>query len=136
MTQVVMATESGEEHGLINTLANSNPDIGFKHMSPENKAKAEKLKKEDQKMVKARYINHRGAHERLDKPYCRWAGEPIRMYHLIPGYTYELPYGMVKEINEPLHKPIKRSGLVDKEGTPLASDRTTTSIHELVPVSF
>lgn len=134
---VIMATETGEQHGLINTLANSvSAADAFKNMDPEWKSKAEKMKKDDSKMVKARYINHRGTHERLDKPYCRYAGDPIRVYHLIPGYTYELPLGFVNEINDPLHKPMKRSGLLNKEGQALPSDKVADKIHELVPVSF
>lgn len=130
-----MATESGEQHGLINTLANSSQEP-FKNMDPEWKGKAEKIKKEDSKMVKARYINHRGTHERLDKPYCRYAGDPIRVYHLIPGYTYDLPMGFINEVNEPLHKPMKRSGLLNQDGVPLPSDKVAGKLHELVPVSF
>lgn len=134
---VVMVTETGEQHGLINTLANSvSAADAFKNMDPEWKSKAEKMKKDDSRMVKARYINHRGMNERLDKPYCRYAGEPIRMYHLIPGYTYELPMGFIKEINEPLHQPMKRSGLLNKDGQALPSDKKGDSVHELVPVSF
>lgn len=134
---VLMVTETGEQHGLINTLANSvSAADAFKNMEPEWKSKAEKMKKEDNKMVKARYINHRGNNERLSKPYCRYAGDPIRVYHLIPGYTYELPMGFVNEINEPLHRPMKRSGLLNKEGVPLPSDKVDSKIHELVPVSF
>jgi hypothetical protein len=136
MTNVVMATATGEEHGLINTLANSCQDNGFKHMTPENKATAEKMKKNDAKIVKARYINHRGNHERLTKPYVRYAGDPIRIYHLIPGQVYDLPLGFVNEINEPLGRPMVRSGLVGKDGVPLAKDTPADRLHELVPVSF
>jgi hypothetical protein len=138
---VLMATASGEQHGLVNTLTNSSEFNDFKHMDPKTKAKCEKDRKEDARLVKARYINHRGAHERLDKPYCRWAGDPIKMYHLIPGYTYELPLGMVNEVNE--MRMMKRSGLVSQDdknvtpdGSPLAQDQNDNKIHELVPVSF
>jgi hypothetical protein len=126
--------KNGEQHGLINTLANSVKDDGFKHMEPEWKTKAEKLRKEEAKIVKARYINHRGNHERLTKPYCRWAGDPIRIYHLIPGEVYELPYGFVKEVNESdgLNRRSKEDGPKDGVGKIEGKDR----LHELVPVSF
>ena len=127
-------TESGEQHGLINTLANSVSDHGFKHFDPKWKKEAEKMKAEDHKMVKARYINKRGNHERLDKPYCRWAGDPIRIYHLIPGYTYDLPMGFVNEINS--KKNISRSDRVDESGKIATKDTVAEAIHELVPVSF
>lgn len=141
MAQVVMATATGEQHGLINTLTNSVPFDDFKNMTPEMKAKCQKEKKEDSRIVKARYINHRGGHERLSKPYCRWAGDPIQMYHLIPGRTYELPIGFINEVNA-VRMP-KRSGLVSvdgqdilKDGAPLDKDTAGEAIHELVPASF
>jgi hypothetical protein len=134
MTQLLV-TESGEQHGLINSVANSVEDNGFKHMKPEVKTKAEKLKKEEHRIVKARYINHRGDHERLTKPYCRWAGDPIDTYHLIPGHTYDLPMGLVNEINS---SPglAKRSDLLDSKGLPTIKDGKNEKLHELVPVGF
>src|SRR5574341_1517556 len=100
MTELLV-TESGEQHGLINTVANSVQDNGFKHMDAKTKTKAEKLRAEEKRIVKARYLNHRGNHERLTKPYCRWAGDPIQTYHLIPGHTYDLPMGFINEVNDP-----------------------------------
>lgn len=138
---VAMVTPAGELHGLINTLGNSVAFDDFKHMDPKTKAACEKEKKEDSKMVKAKYINARGKHERLQKPYCRWSGEPIRMYNLIPGYIYDLPLGMVKEVNG--KKTIKRSGLVSVDGQSLKSDQSPLDkdyeedgLHQLVPVDF
>lgn len=128
--------ENGEEHGLIKTVANSVQDNDFKYMDQKTKEKCKKQREEDKKMVKARYINHRGANERLTKPYCRWAGDPIHTYHLIPGKEYDLPKGFVDEVNNPLYKPMKRSGLVDKNNNVLMSDKPEDKIHELVPVSF
>lgn len=141
MSKLLQATASGEQHGLINTLTNSVIFDEFKHMNPAMKAKCEKEKKEDSRLVKARYINHRGKHERLTKPYCKWSGDPIQMYHLIPGYTYELPLGMINEVNA-VRMP-KRSGLVSvngenvvDDGSPLDKDTSGEAIHELVPAAF
>jgi len=129
-------TSNGEEHGCINVLANSCEDNEFKHMKGANKEKAKKLKEEEQRIVKARYINKRGKNERLEKPYMRWAGEPITMWRLIPGYEYELPYGFIKEINEECMGLVQRSELLDENGIPLPKDGPAERIHELVPVSF
>jgi len=141
MTNIVMCTASGEQHGLINTLTNSVPFDDFKHMDPKIKAKCEKEKKEDARMVKVKYINMRGKHERLSKPYCRWAGDPILQYHLIPNHVYELPYGFVKEVNET--KVPKRSGLlsldgndINKDGSPLEKDTESEALHMFVPATF
>ena len=130
---VLMSTANGETHGLINTLANSSQDNDFKYMDAETKAKAVKLKKEESRIVKARYINHRGMHERLDKPYCRWAGDPIRIYHLIPGYTYDLPLGLVNEIN---NSGIVRRSKEDGPTTNIGKIEGVDRIHELVSVGF
>lgn len=141
MTELTLCTAAGEMHGLINTLPNSVPFDDFKSMTPANKAKCEKDKKEDNRMVKARYINYRGKHERLSKTYCRYAGDPLKQYHLIPGYTYDLPMGFINEVNE-ISIP-KREGLVSvdgqdvtKDGSPLQRDMNGEKIHELVPVNF
>jgi len=141
MVQVLQATATGEQHGLINTLTNSCENNDFKHMAPHIKLKAEKEKKEDARMVKVEYINRTGRHERLDKPYCRYAGDPIQVYHLIPGKQYELPYGMVREVNE-MKRPI-RSGLmevdgekVNKDGTPLDKDMDGDWTHRLIPIGY
>lgn len=134
MGLVKMVTENGEEHGLINILPNDVKDDGFAQMSPEMKAKCEKLRKDENRIVKARYINHRGMHERLSKPYMRWMGDLIRMYHLIPGYTYDLPYGFVKEINESCG--LKQRGEAEIDGQYITKERAPLKIHELVPISF
>ena len=141
MSKVLMCTASGEQHGLINTLTNSVEFNEFKHMKPDMKLKCEKEKKEDARMVKVKYINMRGNHERLSKPYCRWAGDPILQYHLIPGHVYEVPMGLVKEVNEV--KVPKRSGLVSVDGqdinangAPLDKDAPAEQLHMLVPATF
>jgi hypothetical protein len=106
-------------------------------MKPEVKARLEKEKKDDAIIQKYEYINRIGNHERLTKPYCRYAGDPILIYHLIPGRVYELPKGFVKEVNEK-RMPI-RSGLVEvdgvkvnKDGSPLDHDKEGEWIHKLV----
>ncbi len=130
-----LVTASGEKHGIINTIANSVKDTGFAHMTPEMKAKCEKQRKEESKLVKARYLNSRGMHERLTKPYMRWAGDNIVTYHLIPGHEYDLPMGFVKEVN---FNPglAKRSEIVDANGQATKVDGANEKIHQLVPIGF
>jgi len=142
MALIAKCTASGEQHGLINVLTNSVPFDDFKNMTPEMKAKCEKEKKNDARIVKVEYINSRGRHERLTKAYCRWSGEPIQQWHLIPGQQYEVPYGFVKEVNEEQGEIKKRSGLVSvdgkdlNDGAPLDKDEKGERIHRLVPVAF
>lgn len=138
---ILQATATGEQHGLINTLTNSVPFDDFKNMSPSTKAKLEKEKKEDARIVKVEYLNSKGRHERLTKPYCRYAGDPIQIYNLIPGRQYEVPMGFVKEVNG--MKEIKRSGLLEVDGksvnadnSPLAQDQEGDWTHRLIPCGF
>lgn len=137
---ILMATATGEQHGLINTLTNSVPFDDFKNMTPANKKKCESEKKEDSRMVQVRYLNKNGRHERLTKPYCRWSGDPIQIWHFIPNYTYEVPYGLVREVNG--NKPIRRAGLIegdktmDGTGEPLEKDCEDDPIHQFVPINF
>ncbi len=120
---VPMVTAAGEEHGLINTLTNNVQFDDFKTMSPANKAKIEKEKKEDSRIVKVEYMNSRGRHERLTKPYCRYAGDPIQIWHFIPGRSYDVPLGLVKEVNGG-GKMKKRTGLLSIDGEPVKKDET------------
>lgn len=141
MAQILQATATGEQHGLINTLTNSCEHNDFKHCTPAVKAKLEKEKKEDARIVKMEYINRKGRHERLDKPYCRYAGDPIQVYHLIPGKTYDLPMGFVNEVNN--MKKTVRSGLMEvdgekvtKDGSPLDKDMDGDWEHKLIPAGY
>lgn len=141
--QLTLVTASGEMHGLINTLTNSVPFDEFKNFKPEHKKEMERQKKEDSKLVKAEYMNSRGRHERLTKPYCKYAGDPIQVWHFIPGKVYEVPLGLVKEINDSTKHIPKRSGLisidgqaVNKDESPLAQDQEGEQLHRLVPAGF
>jgi hypothetical protein len=122
MSKLTLSTSSGEMHGLINTLTNSVPFDDFKNMSPENKKEMERMKKDDAKLVKVEYMNARGRHERLTKPYCKYAGDPIQIWHFIPGKTYEVPMGLVKEVNDKSKHLPKRSGLVSIDGEAIRKD--------------
>lgn len=141
--QVVMATATGEQHGLVNTLTNSVVFDDFKNMKPEHKKHLEAEKKEDAKIVKAEYMNSRGKHERLTKPYCKYAGDPIQIWHFIPGKVYEVPLGLVKEVNDKNKVMKKQSGLISidgnnarKDGAPLDNDEEGDWLHKFVASGF
>ena len=124
MTQLTLATASGEMHGLINTLTNSVPFDDFKSMKPEHQKEMQRQKKEDSKIVEVEYLNSRGRHERLTKPYCKYAADPIQIWHFIPGKTYKVPLGLVKEVNDSGKHIPKRSGLVSIDGQSLRKDES------------
>lgn len=141
MGHIIQATASGEEHGLVGTFSNSVEFNDFKHSKPKIAEDLRKQKKDDARLVKVRYHNSRGRHERLDKHYCRYAGDPIQKWHLIPGYVYEVPYGFVKEVNG--MQPMQRSGLLEVDGTPvkkdespLDKDQKAEQLHYLYPAEF
>ncbi|HET9824015.1 MAG TPA: hypothetical protein VFP87_01710 [Chitinophagaceae bacterium] len=141
--QLTLATASGEMHGLINTLTNSVPFDDFKNMKPDHQKELQKQKKEDSRLVKAEYMNSRGRHERLTKPYCRYAGDPIHVYHLIPGKVYDLPMGFINEVNDKAKIMKKRSGLVSVDGAPVSSNEAPLNndeegdwLHKIIPISF
>lgn len=143
MTKLTLSTASGELHGLINTLTNSVPFDGFKNMAPEHKKEMEARKKEDSRIVKAEYMNSRGRHERLTKPYCKYAGDPIQIWHFIPGYTYEVPLGLVEEVNDKNKIMKRREGLLEVDGkpvqqneAPLGHDQEGEWLHRFVAVGF
>jgi hypothetical protein len=143
MSQVLMATAAGEQHGLINILTNSVPFDEFKNFKPEHKKEMERKKKEDSRMVKAEYMNSRGRHERLTMPYMRYAGDPIQIWHFIPGKVYEVPLGLVNQVNDKNKIMKKRSGLlslddkeVTKDGSPLAQDEDGDWLHKFAAVGF
>lgn len=141
--QLTLCTAGGELHGLINTLTNSVPFDDFKNMKPEDKKTLEKQKKDDARMVEAEYMNSRGRHERLTKPYCRYAGDPIQIWHFIPGYKYKVPMGLVNEVNDPNKIMKEREGLISVDGNPvqrseapLSKDQDGSWLHKFTPVGF
>ena len=141
--QLPLATASGEMHGLINTLTNCVPADEFKHFKPEHKKEMEAAKKDNARIVEAEYLNSRGRHERLTKPYCAGSGEPIQIWHFIPGKVYKIPLGLIKEVNDQNKHMPKRSGLVsldgnevNKDGSPLAKDQEGDWTHKFTAVGF
>lgn len=140
---LLMMTASGEQHGLINTLTNSVTHDEFKAFKPEHKKELERQKKEDSRIVEVEYMNSRGKHERLTKPYCRYSGDPIQIWHFIPGKRYKVPFGLINEVNDSSKVMKKRSGLlsvdgndVKKDGSPLEQDEAGEFLHKFIPISF
>lgn len=133
LTQV---TSGGLEHGLINTLGNSVKEDNMSRFAEKDRPAMEKLKKEQLRMVKAQYLHKDGGQERLEKPYMQWAGQPIQMWRFLHGHTYEVPKGLVDEVNDPNKRTKKRSGLLDKNEKPLETDQFDELMHRFVPVGF
>lgn len=141
--QINMVTAAGEEHGLINSFPNMVAFDDFKNMKPEHKKEVEKQKKDDSRLVKAEYQNSRGPQERLTMHYCKYAGDPIQQWHFIPGREYEVPLGLVRQVNDKNKFLKKRAGLVSVDGnaikkdeSPLEKDEEGTWLHRFFAAGF
>lgn len=126
---------NGETHGLINTLANSCPNKDFANFKEKDREQMKKMKAHDAKLVKVRYVHKDGRNEQLCKAYMRWQGDPIQMYRLIHNHVYDIPQGLVDEING---SPglVVRSDLLDSKGVPMVKDGAAEKIHNVYPASF
>lgn len=136
MTEVLIHKGTGLQHGCINTVGNSVPDNGFKHFAEKDRPSMEKKKKDDEKIVKAQYLHKEGGNERLERPYMMYAGQPITMWRFFHGETYDVPKGLVDDVNSPHKREKKRSGLLDSKGVPTESDSSGEMLHRFVPVGF
>jgi hypothetical protein len=139
----MLSTASGELHGLINTLTNSVENHEYKHCKPEHKKEIERQRKEDSQLVEAEYLNSRGRHERLTKAYCRYAGDPMQVWHFIPGHVYKVPLGLVNEVNDKSKVLPQRSGLMEvdgkqvrQNGAPTEIDQEGNWLHKFVAAKF
>ena len=134
LTQI--RASDGLQHGLINTVSNSVPFNGFKRFAEKDRPAMEKKSKEEEKIVEAQYLNKNGKNERLEKPYMHWEGQPITTWRFIHGCTYFVPKGLVDEVNNPIYRQKKRTGLLDEKGRALESDEYDELEHRFVPVGF
>lgn len=141
--KLLQCTASGEQHGLINSMTNLVPFDEFKNMKPEHKKFLEAEKKEDARVVKVEYLNSMGKNERLTKPYCKYSGDPIQIWHFIPGKIYEVPLGLVKEVNDSQKQRVRRAGLLEvagkeaqNSGAPLDKDEEGPWLHKFVASGF
>ncbi len=129
-----MVSETGKEHGLINRVANSVKDDDFKNFSPEHKAEMQKRKKNDAKIMKARYLNHQDKiNGELTIPYCKYAGDPIETWRFLANQEYSLPFGLVDQVNS-ANLPVRQDKVVN--GITLKKDSLPEKIHEFIPVSW
>lgn len=125
-----LLTSSGEEHGLINQMPNSVKTENLDHMTPEMKAECQKKMKDASKIVRARYINRRNPNARFTKPYCAGGGKPIQIWKLISDHVYDLPKGLVEELNAAQGIIVRGERI--EEGRIIKGDSIVKE-HELVP---
>lgn len=130
-----MIDARGNPHGLINVLPNSVRDKEFSQFKEKDRESMKKLKAKEEKLVKARYVHRKGGMEDLCKPYMHWAGDDIRMYRFVHNNVYEVPQGLIDEVNA---NPglAKRSEIVDSSGQPTIRDGMSEKDHSFYPAEF
>jgi len=126
------------EHGLLTTLINNVPESKrFQNMDPARKEIAEKKMKRDNRLVKGRYINYRDRDRGyLYKPYCKYAGDPMLVFKFLHDHVYEVPQGLVDEVNDPRKRLPRRSEVLDVNNQLTDREGVPERIHEFVPVNF
>lgn len=125
---------SGEQHGLLKVVGNSVPDSEGKRFKEKDRPQMAALRKDQSKMVKCQYINKKGDAERLDMTFCLWDGDPLLTYKFVPDQEYEIPKGLVDQVNN--KKVMKRSGLLDKNNKPLMVDSQEGTEHRFIALGF
>lgn len=125
-----MTTSSGEVHGLINQLPNS--VTKEQEIKPSVKEKFDKKKKEDHRLVKVTYLHRDGANEGLSRAYMNYAGDTIQLWRFIHDYEYEIPKGLMDDVNN--SKLEQRSEVCDVNGVPTKKDGKAIRIHRFVGV--
>lgn len=135
MTNLTITEPSGFVHGLVNTIGNSVPFDDFKHFDEKTRETLRKQKKEDEKIVRARYLNSKGNGERLERPYAKYSGQALTMWCFIHDHVYSVPKGLVDEVNEQPKLP-QRSEILDAKGNPTIKDGAGEKIHRFIPEGF
>lgn len=125
-------TKSGFSHGLINFFANSVKESPIK--DAKIKEKLEKEKKRDEEVLSVRYINRKEREGRLERPYMKYAGDPVTQWIFLSNETYDVPRGLVEDVNKMHTFAKKRSDILDKDGIALEQDDSADIEHEFVGV--
>ncbi len=126
-------TKLGIEHGLIETIANSVPDHGYKNLNDTNRKEMLSRRKRDLEMVKRTYQNLKNQETgKFEGWYADHPGEVMRSYRFLHGHTYTMPRGYARKVNA-MGAPL-RSGLLDSNGNSLEVDGQIDHTHQLVAV--
>lgn len=127
----------GEEHGMLGTLPNSDHESNFKNLKPKIKEQCKSQREEDAKVVKARYLHRKDqTNGQLHKCYCAWGGQEMQQWRFLSGEEYEVPKGLVNEVNDKIHRETRLSGVLDANEKPIPSDMPGELIHEFLPCGF
>lgn len=122
------------EHGCLYEIANSNKTPHTEHMSGKAKAEYEKRQKEEEKIVRARFIIGNKRELWNDIGHCVGPGKPLCQYRFLDGHVYEIPKGLVQKVNREGVR-VKRADRVLPSGQ-VAENEERIVHREFVPVNF
>lgn len=91
----------------------------------------EKHRKEDAKLVKGIFKNLECVGGDVEFAHHEYKGEPTRVYHLIDGQEYEIPFGVAKHLNRQC-KYKKSKHLVDKNGNKMVTSDTPIQRYQFI----
>lgn len=95
----------------------------------------EKHKKEDARLVKGVFKNIESAGGDVEFAYHKYPGESTKVYHLIDGQEYDLPFGVAKHINQQC-KYKKSKHLVDVDGNRTITADKAIERYQFVSTEF
>jgi hypothetical protein len=112
---------------------------GRNRLTEEEKKKSsaliEKHKKEDARIVKGIFKNLECPGGDVEFAYHKYPGEPTRVYRLVDGHEYDLPFGVAKHINQQC-KYKKSKHLVDTEGNMMVTADKPIERYQFVSTDF
>jgi hypothetical protein len=134
----------GTLHGLMDELANDSQESDMNKLNERIKNECQMRKEDDATVLRARYLNKHGRGEWMDKAYCRWPGDRIQIWRLLHGHEYDLPKGLINEVNNGavdqggglIERTREEFARNERESGAVTNERKRDKIHELVPVSF
>ena len=127
VTALPLYTVQGEKHGLVNVRPNSVRHSNLDSLPADKKSDMEKKIKEDKKMVKAKYVNRRNPNGKLWKPYVPCGGEPIQEWVFLCDHVYDVPKGLVDEVNCEKGLFVRNERIEDRQ---MKSDTYYEKVHE------
>ena len=126
-----LRTKNGQEHGLIDSIANAVQDHGYKNLSELNRKEMLSRRKNDLELIPVTYQNLKNQENgKWESPYADHPGEPIRLFRFFHGNSYVIPRGLAKKINA-LKVPVQ-SGITDLNGNELNVEGKFDQTHQIV----
>lgn len=124
-------TALGQEHGLLETIANSVLDTGYKNLSEKNRKEMIERRKKDLELTEVRYQNLKNQDNgKWEGWYAEYPGEPMYNFRMLHDNKYLIPRGLARKINA--MKVPQQSGIVSVDGSHYQSQNKFDQTHQVV----